>query len=154
MAAASLLPSVAVVASGGSGGIGDGRGWIRRRWQRPRTDPTTENEELLRTSNGNNRIWAQEVSDWRGHAWRIAAANVLKADVETFRGLGLNLKQIEHWTTLPTEVSRRLPVTMQVERSAAPVDSAAAQPMEEVGRQLPATMQVERPAAPIDSAAA
>jgi hypothetical protein len=45
-------------------------------------------------------------------------------------------------------------MTMQVERSAAPVDSAAAQPMEEVGRQLPATMQVERPAAPIDSAAA
>nr|AAM01028.1 Hypothetical protein [Oryza sativa Japonica Group] len=32
-------------------------------------------------------------------------------------------------------------MTMQVERSAAPVDSAAAQPMEEVGRQLPATMQ-------------
>jgi hypothetical protein len=57
-------------------------------------------EEILRTSNGNNRIWAQEVSDWRGHAWRIAAANVQKADVETFRGLGLNLKQIEHWTTL------------------------------------------------------
>jgi hypothetical protein len=45
-------------------------------------------------------------------------------------------------------------MTMQVERSAAPVDSAAAQPLEEVGRQLPATMQVERPAAPIDSAAA
>uniref|UniRef100_A0A0D3FRK8 Uncharacterized protein n=1 Tax=Oryza barthii TaxID=65489 RepID=A0A0D3FRK8_9ORYZ len=44
---------------------------------------------------------------------------------------------------------------MQVERSAAPVDSAAAQPMEEeVGRRLPTTSQVERPAAPVNLAQA
>lgn len=36
---ACLLPSVAVVISGGSSGGGGSGGWIRRRWRRPRADP-------------------------------------------------------------------------------------------------------------------
>jgi hypothetical protein len=45
-------------------------------------------------------------------------------------------------------------MTAQVERLAAPVDPAAAQPMEEVDRWFPAMAQVERPMDPIDPAVA
>uniref|UniRef100_I1PHK8 Uncharacterized protein n=1 Tax=Oryza glaberrima TaxID=4538 RepID=I1PHK8_ORYGL len=49
------------------------------------------------------------------------------------------------------EVGRRLPTTSQVERPAAPVNLAQAQPMEVVSR-FPMTAQVERPVAPVDLA--